>query len=329
MKHLLEVKNIHTAFRESGKLVEKLKDVSFHVNSGEIVCIVGESGCGKSLTALSIMDLLPPSGKVTRGEVLFEGKPLLTLKEKQMDQIRGNSLTMIFQDALTALNPVLSVGKQLTEAIEVHLHMPKKEARERARDLLEKVGLPDPEGMLKRYPHTLSGGMRQRVMIAMALSCDPKLLIADEPTTALDVTIQAQIIQLLKTIQKNSQLALMLITHDIGVVAELADRVVVMYAGQIVEKGSVWEIFDRPAHPYTQGLFLSVPETGTFGQERLKVIKGTVPENYDQVEGCRFFDRCPYSEEKCRQPQTLVNIGGQQQIRCWKMAEEKQVISGE
>ncbi|NLB90870.1 MAG: ABC transporter ATP-binding protein [Clostridiales bacterium] len=314
---LLEVKHLHTSFKEKGRQVERIKDVSFHVDKGEVLCIVGESGCGKSVTALSVMDLLPTGGKITAGEVIFDGTSLVKLKEKAMDQIRGNTLTMIFQDALTALNPVLTIGKQLTEAIEIHLKLPEKQAVKRGINLLEKVGLPDPVGMMKRYPHTLSGGMRQRVMIAMAMACKPKLLIADEPTTALDVTIQAQIMDLLKTVQKEEELALILITHDIGVVAEMADRVMVMYAGEVVEEGSVWEVFDHPKHPYTQGLFASVPDMNNFGNLPLKTIKGTVPENYDQMEGCRFFYRCPYKSEPCHQPQRMNLVGQTQQVRCW------------
>ncbi len=317
MDSLLNVEQIHTSFIENGERVERLKDVSFQVKPGEVVCVVGESGSGKSITALSVMGLLALDGKVTKGQVTFDGKTLLNLKEKQLDKIRGNQLTMIFQDALTALNPVIPIGKQIVEAIEVHMGLSKKQAQERAQMLLGKVGLPKPKEMMKRFPHTLSGGMRQRVMIAMALSCNPKLLIADEPTTALDVTIQAQILSLLKELREENHLALLLITHDIGVVAEMADRVIVMYAGEIVEEGTVWEIFDHPSHPYTKGLFASVPDQRLGGKQRLEAIQGSVPENYHEMTGCRFYKRCPYKQEACLQPQGFLSLEGSQKTRCW------------
>lgn len=317
MSSLLTVKNLHIAFKEKGRLVERIKDVNFEVKKGEVLCVVGESGCGKSITALSIMGLLPSDGLVTGGEIIFDGSPLLNIKEREMDKIRGNIMTMIFQDALTSLNPVIKLGTQLTESMEIHLKLSNRQANKRAKTLLKKVGLPKTNLIMKSYPHTLSGGMRQRAMIAMALSCGPKLLIADEPTTALDVTIQAQILELLKSIQKEEALSLMLITHDIGVVAELADRVIVMYAGEIVEEGSVWEIFENPKHPYTQGLFASVPDMMRFGMTPLETIKGVVPENYDQIKGCRFFSRCPYRSEPCHEPQKLESLEGQQKVRCW------------
>ena len=249
MSHLLEVKGLTTAFTgDYGKNIS-VDHIDFHVDEGEVVCIVGESGCGKSVTSLSIMGLLKRDGKVSEGEVLFEGKNLLSMTEKELDEIRGNRLTMIFQDPLTSLNPVFTVGSQIMENIMAHMELPKNQAAQRAVSLLEKVGMPDPEGVMKKYPHTLSGGMRQRVMIAMALSCNPKLLIADEPTTALDVTIQAQIMKLLKELQKETGMSMILITHDIGVVANMADRVLVMYAGQIIEEAPAYTLFTDPKHP--------------------------------------------------------------------------------
>lgn len=259
MSHLLEVQGLTTAFTgDYGKTVS-VDHIHFRVDEKEVVCIVGESGCGKSVTSLSIMGLLGKGGAVTDGSVLFDGKNLLALAEKELDQIRGNEITMIFQDPLTSLNPVFTVGNQITESIRTHMHLPKKEARERAVDLLRRVGMPDAAGVMKKYPHTLSGGMRQRVMIAMALSCNPKLLIADEPTTALDVTIQAQIMELLRELQKETGMSMILITHDIGLVANMADRVLVMYAGQIIEEAAAGELFANPRHPYTRALLDTVP----------------------------------------------------------------------
>ena len=259
MSHLLEVTDLTTVFTgDYGKNIS-VDHVSFHIDPGEVVCIVGESGCGKSVTSLSIMGLLGKGGAVIDGSVLFDDKNLLAMTEKEFDQIRGNQISMIFQDPLTSLNPVFTVGSQITESIRVHLHLPKDEARKRAVGLLEKVGMPDPQGVMKKYPHTLSGGMRQRAMIAMALCCNPRLLIADEPTTALDVTIQAQIMALLKRLQEETGMSMILITHDIGLVANMADRVLVMYAGQIIEQAKASELFKSPRHPYTRALLETVP----------------------------------------------------------------------
>lgn len=303
MAHLLEVKGLTTAFTgDYGKNIS-VDHVNFHVDAGEVLCIVGESGCGKSVTSLSVMGLLGRGGEVTEGSVLFDGKELLSLTEKEMDQIRGNSLTMIFQDPLTSLNPVFTVGNQLMESIRTHKKMSRKEAYNRAVSLLQKVGMPDAEGTMKKYPHTLSGGMRQRVMIAMALACDPKLLIADEPTTALDVTIQAQIMTLLKDLQKESGMAMILITHDIGLVAQMADRVLVMYAGQMIESAPVKELFANPKHPYTRALLDTVPTIRDDKDRELVSIPGIVPENYDKMEGCRFADRCAYRCDACAKKQ--------------------------
>ncbi|MBP3475945.1 MAG: ABC transporter ATP-binding protein [Lachnospiraceae bacterium] len=316
MPHLLEVKDLTTVFDgDYGKNIS-VDHVSFHVDQGEVVCIVGESGCGKSVTSLSIMGLLGKGGAVVDGSVLFDGKNLLAMKEKELDQIRGDELTMIFQDPLTSLNPVFTVGSQITESIRIHMHLSKEQAKQRAIELLTKVGMPDAEHVIKEYPHTLSGGMRQRVMIAMALSCNPKLLIADEPTTALDVTIQAQIMKLLKELQQEKNMAMILITHDIGLVANTADRVLVMYAGQMIEEADAKEIFAHPKHPYTQALLNTVPTIRDDENRQLQAIPGMVPESYDDIKGCRFADRCPYRREECDRPQEDYDFGGGHTAKC-------------
>lgn len=316
MSHLLEVRDLTTVFHGDFGINISVDHVSFHVDQGEVVCIVGESGCGKSVTSLSIMRLLRRGGAVTDGSVLFDGKNLLTMKEKELDQIRGDELTMIFQDPLTSLNPVFTVGSQITESIRTHMHLSKEEAKKRAVELLRQVGMPDAAGMMKKYPHTLSGGMRQRVMIAMALSCNPRLLIADEPTTALDVTIQAQIMKLLKELQQERNMSMILITHDIGLVANTADRVLVMYAGQIIEEGAAEEIFNDPKHPYTQALLHTVPTIRDDAARKLEAIPGMVPESYDDIAGCRFADRCPYRREECDKPQEAYLFGEGHRARC-------------
>ena len=290
--------------------------VNFHVDKGEVVCIVGESGCGKSVTSLSIMGLLGRGGTVTEGSVVFEDKNLLTMTEKELDKIRGDRLTMIFQDPLTSLDPVFTVGNQLMESIRKHMRLSKEEARKRAEQILGKVGMPDPHGVMKKYPHTLSGGMRQRVMIAMALCCNPGLLIADEPTTALDVTIQAQIMALLRNLQKESGMSMILITHDIGLVASMADRVIVMYAGQMIEEAPVKELFAAPAHPYTKALLQTVPGIYDEKDRELVAIPGMVPENYDSIPGCRFADRCAFRTKGCDQLQSYRQIGEGHFVRC-------------
>ncbi len=324
MAHLLEVEGLTTVFRgDYGKNIS-VDHISFHVDQGEVVCIVGESGCGKSVTSLSIMGLLRRGGAVTDGSVLFDGKNLLTMTEKELDQIRGNELTMIFQDPLTSLNPVFTVGSQITESIRTHMRLSKEEAKLRAEELLMQVGMPDAAKTMKKYPHTLSGGMRQRVMIAMALSCNPRLLIADEPTTALDVTIQAQIMKLLKELQQEREMAMILITHDIGLVANTADRVFVMYAGQIIEEASVDEIFANPKHPYTQALLRTVPTIRDDADRKLQAIPGIVPESYDDITGCRFADRCPYRREECSKPQEAYSFGEGHTARCIVAKETRQ-----
>lgn len=321
MPHLLEVQDLTTVFAgDYGKNIS-VDHINFHVKEGEVVCIVGESGCGKSVTSLSIMGLLRKDGAVKDGSVLFDGKNLLSMTEKELDQVRGNELTMIFQDPLTSLNPVFTVGNQIVESIRTHMHLSKEDAKKRAEMLLEKVGMPDARGTMKKYPHTLSGGMRQRVMIAMALSCSPRLLIADEPTTALDVTIQAQIMKLLKELQEETGMSMILITHDIGLVANMADRVLVMYAGQIIEEAPVKELFENPKHPYTKALLDTVPTIRDAADRQLVSIPGIVPENYDGMKGCRFAERCKYRRQECDNPQKDYEFGEHHRAKCVVMKE--------
>lgn len=321
MPHLLEVNNLTTAFDTDYGHVTSVDHVSFHVDRGETLCIVGESGCGKSVTSLSIMGLLGRGGAVVDGSALFEGKNLLDMSEKELDQLRGNHISMIFQDPLTSLNPVFTVGNQIAESIKIHLKVSKKEAMERAEEILKKVGMPDVQEAVKKYPHMLSGGMRQRVMIAMALCCHPSLLIADEPTTALDVTIQAQIMSLIQQLKEEMDMSIMLITHDMGLVAEMADRVLVMYAGQVVEEAEVKELFRSPRHPYTKALLGSVPNMYESKERKLSSIPGMVPEYYDDMTGCRFADRCPYRKEECDCPQPLLQISEGHKVKCWRAKE--------
>lgn len=321
MAHLLEVKDLTTAFTgDSGDNIS-VDHVSFHVDEGEVVCVVGESGCGKSVTSLSIMGLLRRGGAVTDGSVLFDGKDLVKLSEEEMDKVRGDKITMIFQDPLTSLNPVFTIGSQITESIRTHMHLSKAEAVKRAVSILEKVGMPDAKSVMKKYPHTLSGGMRQRAMIAMALCCNPKLLIADEPTTALDVTIQAQIMNLLRELQKETGMAMILITHDIGLVAQMADRVIVMYAGQVVEEAPVKELFQNPKHPYTKALLNTVPTILDTSDRQLESIPGIVPESYDDIKGCRFADRCSYCQDKCSGVQEDYEFGPGHTAKCIVMKD--------
>lgn len=322
---LLEVRNLKTYFATRKGEVRSVDDVSFSVELGETLSLVGESGCGKSVTALSIMRLLSSPGRIVGGEILFEGRNLLKLSEKEMRAISGDDIAMIFQDPMTSLNPVLTVGEQIAEAIRLHRKVSKREAWSQAIEGMRDVAIPSPEMRAKSYPHEMSGGMRQRVMIAMALACDPKLLIADEPTTALDVTIQAQILDLLKELREKRNLALLLITHDLGVVAETADRVAVMYAGKIVEEASVAELFSRPRHPYTEGLLRAVPrldEERHGRMLRLQTIEGTVPNPLELPRGCRFAPRCPHAKDKCRECEIpLVNLGAEHLSRCVRVDE--------
>ncbi len=320
MSHLLEVTNLQTHFPTRAGLVRAVDGVSFYLDSGELLGLVGESGCGKSITALSIMRLIAPPGKIVGGEITFDGKNLLKLSEAEMRQIRGDDIAMIFQDPMTSLNPVFTVGEQIAEALRLHRKLSRKAARAAAIEAMREVSIPDPARRVDDYPHQLSGGMRQRVMIAMALACDPKLLVADEPTTALDVTIQAQILELLDVLRKNRELAVLLITHDLGVVAEVADRVAVMYTGRIVEESPVEELFARPKHPYTEGLLRSVPKLTTehvTKKERLETIEGTVPSPTNLPPGCHFAPRCVYRMPRCTEEDIpLYDLEGDVKVRC-------------
>ena len=314
---LLSVKNLSTEFPVKKGIVRAVEDVSFDVDQGEILAIVGESGSGKSVTSLSILGLLAEPGHVAGGSLEFEGKDLATLSEKQYRELRGNDMAMIFQEPMTSLNPVYRVGNQIVEAIRTHEKVSKAEAKDRAVDLLRKVGIPSPEARINDYPHQMSGGMRQRVMIAMALACNPKLLIADEPTTALDVTIQAQILDLLRRLRDDTGMAVLLITHDLGVVSETADRVVVMYCGQVVEEAEVRTLFDHPMHPYTLGLLKSIPRLEDDDSKRLYMIKGMVPNPLEMPPGCHFSDRCDSCMDICRtKVPELVDVDGHK-VRCF------------
>ena len=317
---LLDVKGLRTEFRSGGSSFAAVDGISFSLAPGETLGIVGESGCGKSVTSLSIMRLVPnPPGRITSGEIRLEGRNLLDLPESDMRAVRGDDIAMIFQEPMTSLNPVQTVGEQIVEAVQLHRPLGAAEARARALEMLRLVKIPSPETRLDEYPHQLSGGMRQRVMIAMALACDPKLLIADEPTTALDVTIQAQILDLLRDLRERTGAAIMLITHDLGVVAELAHRVIVMYSGRIVEEAPVGLLFADPQHPYTLGLLGSIPRLGSDGDERLTAIEGVVPNPYALPAGCRFSPRCPLADEKCQAEQpTLREIVPGHRAACWK-----------
>lgn len=321
MESLLSVKELKTTFKTLRGEVTAVDGVSFDVKKGEILGIVGESGCGKSVTSQSIMRLYNEKEMVKyEGEVLLEGRNLLALSEKEMRSVRGNDVAMIFQDALSSLNPVFTIGSQITEAIRLHEKISKKEAKSRAVELLRLTGIPIPEKRVDNYPHEMSGGMRQRSMIALALSCRPKLLIADEPTTALDVTIQAQIMDLIVELNKKMGMGIMLITHDLGVVAHTCSRVIVMYLGQIVEEGMVEEIFKNPAHPYTRGLIKSLPSADTDSKEKLYTIKGVVPLLSEAGDGCRFCNRCEYATEKCKtqKPKLYSANAAGHNVRCFR-----------
>ena len=327
---LIEVKDLKTQFNGKNGIVTAVDGVSFSVGKGRTLGIVGESGCGKSVTSMSILRLIPAvSGKVAGGEILFEGEDLLKKSEKEMRRIRGNEIAMIFQDSMTGLNPVMTVGKQLVETIRAHNKIDKEAAWKRAEEMLEKVGIPSPAQRLKEFPHQLSGGMRQRVMIAMALSCNAKLLIADEPTTALDVTIQAQILELMNELKKTDQTSIMLITHDMGVVAEMADDVMVMYAGKEVEYADARSVFKNPLHPYTKGLLASIPRLDQDDDRELYTIKGSVPDLDDMPEGCRFCTRCPEAKERCwKEKPGLYDVGGHK-VRCFKYEKGEAINGGE
>ena len=321
-KSLLEVRSLSIHFFTEDGVVRAVENVSFEIYPGEILGLVGESGCGKSVTGLSLLKLIPiPPGRIVNGDILFDGKSLLNLKEKEMERVRGNEISMIFQEPMTSLNPVFTIGDQIMEAIILHQRLNKTEARKRAIEMLDRVKIPSPEKRIDSYPHQLSGGMRQRAMIAMALSCQPKLLIADEPTTALDVTIQAQVLQLLKEIQREMGMSVMLITHDLGVVAEIADRGAVMYAGRIFEYGPIEAIFSKMRNPYTRGLMHSIPQL-TEKKERLNAIPGQVPDPMDLPVGCKFHPRCYLMIEDCKKEEPpLIQVNGDHFSRCIRWQE--------
>ncbi|HKJ03990.1 MAG TPA: ABC transporter ATP-binding protein [Geopsychrobacteraceae bacterium] len=317
MAVLLDVANLQSYFFTRTGLIKAVDDISFSIETGQTLALVGESGCGKSMTALSLLRLLPEPGRVVGGEIHFEGQDLLRLPLHEMQRIRGNRISMIFQEPMTSLNPVFRIGDQISEVLILHEGMSKVEAREKVEELLHQVGISDPTGRLRDYPHQLSGGQRQRVMIAMALACNPQLLIADEPTTALDVTIQAQIMNLLSQLKKDRQMATLLISHDLGVVAAHAEHVAVMYAGLIVEQASVEQLFANPSHPYTRGLLACIPRFGNKGP--LPTIKGQVPSAGDLKEGCSFLERCQEPFAPCgRQVPPLTEVEPGHFVRCWR-----------
>jgi len=322
---LLEVRNLKAHFPTSRGKVNAINHVSFSINKGEIVALVGESGSGKSVTALSIMGLNAPTIKYEKESVIsFKGNNLLEMKKKQMKKIRGNEISMIFQDPLSSLNPLHPIGRQIAEPIQLHQGISYKEAQHTVIQLLNKVGIPDPESRLRDYPHQLSGGMRQRIMIAMALACNPSLLIADEPTTALDVTIQAQILNVMRGLQKETGVSILLITHDLGVVAEMADRVLVMYCGEIVEEGDVYSIFQNPQHPYTKGLLASVPKLRGDSEKRLNAIPGAVPNPLELPKGCNFYERCSFATAECRVHSPSLTEGkANHKVACFNPLEEQ------
>lgn len=317
-QQLLEIRHLQIDFAQGNSLTKAASDVSFSVGSGEILCVVGESGSGKSITALSILGLLNRQGRVSGGEILFEGRDLLKMNEEELDRIRGTGIAMIFQDIMYSLNPVFTIGLQMTEGMRKHRGITRKEAWAEGVRLLERTGIRNAEQVMKKYPHMLSGGMRQRVMIAMALSCRPKLLIADEPTTALDVTIQYQIMELLRSLRDETGMSILLITHDLGVVAEMADRVIVMYAGQCVEEAPLAELLQHPAHAYTRSLMRAVPGLHDDRQRKLYSIPGFVPQEYGNMQGCRFAARCPQGADcPIRNLEEWREITPGHMSRCW------------
>ena len=322
MSELLEIKHLNVVFSNGGRSVEAISDLSLSLGLRETLGIVGESGSGKSVTSLATMRLLPKATAHVKGQILFEGRDLLQLPEREMQQIRGNKIAMIFQEPMTSLNPIHPVGKQIAESVLLHSKATKKEAMARALQLLELCGIPDPEQRMKEYPHQLSGGMRQRVMIAIALACDPELLIADEPTTALDVTIQAQILQLMKDLKKDRDMSIIMVTHDLGIVYDFCDRVVVVYTGEVVESAPVKALFQEPLHPYTEGLIGALPRLGR-PTERLEAIEGMVPDAGEMPQGCHFHPRCKYATERCRQEHpALVERPDGRCVRCFRAEEE-------
>jgi oligopeptide transport system ATP-binding protein len=329
-QRVLDVRNLSTHFFTEDGPIKSVDQVSFYIDADETLGVVGESGCGKSVTSLSIMQLIPsPPGKIVAGEIFFEGQDLLKKSSEEMRKIRGNEIAMIFQEPMTSLNPVYTIGDQIAEAVVLHQKLDKRHAWARAVDMLREVGIPSPEKRALDYPHQMSGGMRQRVMIAMAMSCNPTLLVADEPTTALDVTIQAQILDLMIKLKNEFHTAIMLITHDLGVVAEMADRVVVMYAGKIVEESSTEDLFREPLHPYTQGLLDSIPRLDQPTSEKLHVIAGAVPNPLHLPKGCSFAPRCPHAMDICREKApTLTEVSDGRKVSCWLHVDPQTEGSG-
>jgi oligopeptide/dipeptide ABC transporter ATP-binding protein len=320
---LIHIEDLTTSFRTDDGLVTAVNQVSFDISKGKILGIVGESGCGKSVTALSIMRLIPkPHGVIESGKIMFHGRDLLQVPERDMQSIRGDRIGMIFQEPMTALNPVLNIGSQLSESFRAHLGSSRKDSLRQATQLLEQVGIPEAARRVKQYPHQMSGGQKQRVMIAMALACQPELLIADEPTTALDVTIQAQILELIKKMQREIDMAVMLITHDLGVIAEICDEVIVMYAGKIVEKAPMQKLFRDPQHPYTQGLMKSIPRLADKGRQKLDTIRGMVPSLLHLPKGCGFSNRCDYAVDGCRQIEPKLELAEESHfVSCHRFRE--------
>lgn len=313
---ILKVENLEVGVKKDTGFMNIVNNISFFLKKGETLGIVGESGCGKSMTSLSIMDLTPASVSLKSGKILLKDKDLTAMRKNERRKVRGKEIAMIFQEPMTSLNPVYTIGYQIVEMIRNHQNMTKKQAYQHALNMLQLVGIPRADEILHEYPHQLSGGMRQRVMIAMALSCSPEILIADEPTTALDVTIQAQILELMKSLQEEMNMSIILITHDLGVVAEMCDRVVVMYAGEIVEESEVHELFENPKHPYTKGLLESLPDVDE-DREYLSSIKGTVPSPSEMPEGCRFAPRCAFASEKCQEDPPVFRVNQKSSCKCW------------
>lgn len=315
---LLEIKGLTTHFFTRAGVVKAVDNLDLRLQRGKVLGLVGESGCGKTVTALSILKLVPYPGKIVSGNIFFEGRDLLALQDHEMRAIRGARISMIFQEPMTALNPVFTVGNQIAEVLTTHLPLGKKEAMDSAVGLLQSVGIPSPEKRVHEYPHQLSGGMRQRVMIAMAIACRPSLILADEPTTALDVTIQAHILELLGRIQAEMGMAMILVTHDLGLIAERAHEVAVMYAGRIVEHADTEELFANPLHPYTRGLMASIPNAGAEGRKRLRTIAGSVPRLHELPAGCTFATRCDIRTGRCEKEPGLVEVKPGHQVRCWE-----------
>ncbi|MHB1681358.1 MAG: ABC transporter ATP-binding protein [Bacilli bacterium] len=321
------MKNLSISFRRYRNLIPALRNVSLEIRSGEIVGLVGESGCGKSLTALAIMGLLPKNAEVVSGSIALDDLSVLKATESTMHRVRGNQMSMIFQEPMSALNPLSTIGAQIEEPLRLHGDLGKRARRARVVDLVASVGIPDPQRRIKQYPHELSGGMRQRVMIAMALACQPRLIIADEPTTALDVTIQAQVLDLLKHIRESNQTSMLFITHDMGVIADIADWVVVMYAGQVVESASVHDIFSKPAHPYTSGLLKSIPVITGSRTHELPSIRGIVPNLENLPRGCSFQDRCDFATDQCKSTSpTLHRLSENHDVSCWNPVWKESAI---